>query len=195
MYAYVCDLYPYLHVLHALHVLDYWGTDHVPKTPSCDPAPGGTHSGHPRACAAMMCPSTLSLHPCPSPPTPEFEHPPRATCLLGPIGHPPVPLGSCALRPRRSCLKPCHSLSGMVAPQHPAGLGRHSLAKTHPDRDWLAPTHLLRALQQVGTQGIQGHMPWDVYLALPVTIPLQDPILRVHVASVCTGMCMYVQTS
>ena len=26
----------------------------VPKTPSLDPAPGGTHSGHPRACARPL---------------------------------------------------------------------------------------------------------------------------------------------
>ena len=86
-----------------------------------------------------MCLSTLSPHLCP-PPTPDFVHSPRAACVLGPIGRPLGPLGSdpCPLRPRRSCLMPCHSRSGMVAPPHPAGLGRSSPSKTPPDRDWLA---------------------------------------------------------
>jgi hypothetical protein len=31
--------------------LQHGNHHHVPKTPSCDPTPGGPHSGHPRACA------------------------------------------------------------------------------------------------------------------------------------------------
>jgi hypothetical protein len=161
---------------------------HVPKTPSCDPAPGGTNSG------------TLLPHLCPSR-TPDFEHPPRSACVLGPFGRPLLTLGGDLrpLSPRRSFFDPCHNRSQaeVVAPQHPDGLGRSSPSKTPPDRDWLArgpKTPSLGPAPGGPTQGIPGHVP--IHFIRPSRSHCRTQLCAPHASMwrlyvwVCAGMCM-----
>ncbi len=201
MYVCICAYMQAISVgIAGIGPLGHGNHHHVLKTLSCDPAPGGTHScREPQG----ICTSTLFLHPCHST-TPDFVHPPRAACVLGPFGLSLGPLESdqCPLRQRRSCLKPCHSLSGVVAPLHPAGLGRSSPSKAPPYRDWLVcgqrspplpqSTFLGPGTRWAPLRASQGMCP-PLYSVLPV--PLQDPILRaacVHAASLCVGICRYM---
>ena len=55
MYLYVCVSIGSLSACIAcIGTLGHRNHHSVPKTPSRDPAPGGTHSGHPRACAQPL---------------------------------------------------------------------------------------------------------------------------------------------
>jgi hypothetical protein len=105
--------------------LGHGNRHHVPKTPSCDFTPGWTHSArqgirwHVPIRFILTCPPTRicthpSLHMRPGPLW-------ASACAAGWASA----CAPCALLPCRSCLKPCHSPSGMVARPGPNPQGPH----------------------------------------------------------------------
>jgi hypothetical protein len=109
-----------MYVVHICMYCMYWPTVAL-KPP---PQPQNTFSGPSSVGLTQGTPGHVPIHFLP----PSWSHPPTRFCATPSCHMRPGPLllssgGTwerspqlCLLRARRSCLKPCHSRSGMVAP-------------------------------------------------------------------------------
>ena len=80
MYVHVCISMPSVSAsIACIGPLGHGNHHSIPKTPPRDPAPGGTHSGHPRACARPL------FDPIPTPPSDPIFRFFRQESVLGPV--------------------------------------------------------------------------------------------------------------